>query len=86
VSWAFTLPLVMDKRMDFWPAMELSRKMVTKHWWGIFGFLILCLLVGILGLLACCVGVIVAMAVTEAALMYAYEDIFGSGTASSTSS
>jgi hypothetical protein len=77
VSWVFALPLVIDKRLDFWPAMELSRKVVTRHWWQMFGLLILCGLVTLAGLLACCVGVIVTAAVAEAALMYAYEDIFG---------
>jgi hypothetical protein len=77
VSWIFVLPLVIDKKLDFWPAMELSRKVVTKHWWAMFGLLLLCGLVAIAGLLACCVGIIVTTAVAEAAIMYAYEDIFG---------
>lgn len=77
VSWVFVLPLVMDKRLEFWPAMELSRKVVSRHWWQMFGLLILCGLVTLAGLLACCVGIIVTGAVAEAALMFAYEDIFG---------
>ena len=77
VAWAFALPLVIDKKIDFWPAMELSRKVVTKHWWLMLGFLIICGLVVLAGLLACCVGIFVTMAIAQAALMYAYEDIFG---------
>jgi len=77
VSWVFALPLVIDKKIEFWAAMELSRKVVTKHWWLMFGFLIVCGLVALLGVLACCVGVFVSAAVVEAAMMYAYEDIFG---------
>jgi len=57
--------------------MELSRKVVSKHWWLMFGFLIVCALVTLAGVLVCCVGVFVAVAIVEAALMYAYEDIFG---------
>ena len=78
VGWMFALPLIIDKKLDFWPAMELSRKVVTRHWWLLFGFVLLCVLVRLLGLLACCIGVWVAMPVTTAALLYAYEDIFGS--------
>jgi hypothetical protein len=77
VAWVFAVPLVMDKRIDFWQAMELSRKVVSKHWWVMFGFLIVCALVMLLGVLVCCVGVLVATPVIQAALMYAYEDIFG---------
>ena len=80
VSWVFVLPLVIDKKLDFWPAMELSRRVVTKHWWLMLGFLIVCGLVVLAGLLACCVGVFVTMAIAQAALMYAYEDIFGAQT------
>jgi uncharacterized protein DUF4339 len=77
VAWVFALPLVIDKKMDFWPAMELSRKVVSKHWWVMFGFLLVSILVALAGLLACCVGVFVSMAIIGVALMYAYEDVFG---------
>jgi hypothetical protein len=80
VGWIFAVPLVMDKKIEFWPAMELSRKVVSKHWWLMFGFLIVCGLVTLAGVIACCVGVFVSIAIVEAALMYAYEDIFGAQT------
>ncbi len=35
VAWVFTLPLIADKRMEFWSAMELSRKVVTRVWFQI---------------------------------------------------
>jgi len=78
VCWMFTLPLVIDKKMEFWPAMGLSRKMVNKHWWGIFGFLIVCCLINLGGILLCCVGAFFTAAIVFAALTLAYEDIFGS--------
>ncbi len=77
VCWVFAVPLVMDKKIDFWPAMELSRKVVTKHWWLMFGFLIVCALVTLAGVVACCVGVFVSVAIVQAAMMCVYEDIFG---------
>ena len=81
VSWVFTLALVIDKRLDFWPAMELSRKVVTKHWWLIFGLLIVNGLICLLGVLCCVIGVFVALPVMFASMMYAYEDIFGTNPA-----
>jgi|WetSurMetagenome_2_1015567.scaffolds.fasta_scaffold02883_3 hypothetical protein len=77
VSWIFSVALVMDRNMDFWPAMELSRKVVSKHWWLAFGLAIVIGLIAILGLLACFIGILVTIAIAEASLMYAYEDIFG---------
>ncbi len=76
VSWIFVLPLIIDRQMDFWPAMEASRKMVGKHWWSVFGLLVVCGLVNILGLLACCVGVFFSAPIAFGAMMYAYETIF----------
>jgi hypothetical protein len=37
VSWYYAMPLIADKRMAFWPAMSLSKKVVGKHWWSNFG-------------------------------------------------
>jgi len=76
-AWMFTLPLVMDKKLDFWSAMELSRKVVTKHWFKLLGFGIVLMLLEFAGMLALVVGVFVMSPLVLAALMYAYEDIFG---------
>ncbi len=32
IAWTFALPLLADKRLEFWSAMELSRKVVTRVW------------------------------------------------------
>jgi len=39
VAYAFTVPLIVDKNMDVWEAMELSRKTVTKHWFKVAGLM-----------------------------------------------
>jgi hypothetical protein len=75
-SWVFTLPLVIDRGMDFWSAMELSRKVVAKHWWKMFGFMIVLGLLGVAGVLACVVGICVTLVISQIALIYAYEKIF----------
>ena len=36
IAWWFALPLVADKRLEFWSAMELSRKVVTRVWFEVF--------------------------------------------------
>lgn len=76
VSWIFALPLVIDRNLPFWDAMELSRKMVSKHWFIVFAFLLVAGLLAVCGVLACCVGVFVTMPIASVAIMYAYEDIF----------
>ena len=59
ISWMFSLPLIIDKQMEFWPAMSASRKMVGKHWWLVFGLVVVCGLINLAGFLACCVGLFV---------------------------
>jgi hypothetical protein len=78
VCWQFFTPLIiLDKRLEFWDAMELSRKVVSKHWWHLFGFALVCGLILIAGALVCVVGVFIAIPVFRAAMVCAYEDIFG---------
>ena len=36
VAWVFVPALVADKRMEFWSAMELSRKIATRVWFPVF--------------------------------------------------
>jgi uncharacterized membrane protein len=76
INWIFTLPLIIDRRMSFWPAMQASWKMVTKHWWQIFGLFILVALLNVVGMILCCVGLLFTIPVGFGALMYAYETIF----------
>jgi serine/threonine protein kinase len=75
VAWLFALPLVIDKRLEFWPAMRISRRVITKHWWKFLGFLLALLGFNLAGVLACGIGVAITLPTSFAALMYAYEDI-----------
>jgi uncharacterized membrane protein len=77
IWWGFVPLLIIDKRLDFWPAMELSRKVVNEHWWQV-ALLMLCVLsVGLSGLLVFGVGIFLTLPLAVAASVYAYEDIFG---------
>ena len=76
INWVFALPLIMDKQMDFWTAMKTSWKMVRKHWWQVFGLMVLVGLLNVAGMLACCVGLLFTMPIGLGAWMYAYETIF----------
>ncbi len=76
VAWYFTIPLIIDRRLNFWEAMELSRKRVTKHWFLVFAFVLVSGLLGAAGIIACCIGIFVTIPIFLASLMYAYETIF----------
>jgi uncharacterized membrane protein len=77
VCWQFTLPLIIDKQMTFGTAMKTSWTMVMKHWWQLFGLFIVAGLVSILGAFGCCIGIIFTLPIAPAAVMIAYETIFG---------
>jgi hypothetical protein len=44
VAWVFSIPLVADQQLEFWSAMELSRKVVTRVWFEVLGLLLLAFL------------------------------------------
>lgn len=79
VAWSYAFPLVIDKGMDFWPALTHSRRMVTKQWWSVFGLILLAGLINLAGLLLCGVGLLASYPLGMAALAYGYERIFNGG-------
>jgi hypothetical protein len=48
IAWTFSIPLVADRRLEFWSAMELSRKVVTRVWFEVFALVLLAFLPAIL--------------------------------------
>ena len=73
-----TLVLVIDKRLDFWPAFKLSDVTISRHWGKFFGFMFVLALINVAGIMAAVVGLLVTAPITLAALIFAYEDIFAS--------
>jgi hypothetical protein len=44
IAWLFCLPLVADRGLTFWDALETSRRAATRHWFKIFALFILAFL------------------------------------------
>ncbi len=74
--WMFVPLLILDQRLDFWTAMEVSRKVVNRSWWRCFGLLLLTCLVGVSGVAFLIVGLLITMPLAVGATVYAYEDLF----------
>lgn len=77
VGYMLTTLLVIDHRMEFWQAMETSRKIVTKNWFAFFIFALLLFLVNVLGIIALGVGLLVTIPITSCAAAIAYKEIVG---------
>lgn len=77
VSYSFAHLFVIFLGYDFWPAMELSRKIISLRWWDFFGFFVLLFLINLAGLLACGIGVLFTSPLTLCIIYIAFEDIIG---------
>ena len=78
VAYSFAYVVIVDRRMEFWDALELSRKVVTRRWLGILAFAICLFLLNLIAFLATLsLGLIVTVPFTCCALVEAYADIFG---------
>jgi hypothetical protein len=73
----FTYLFIVDKQMDFWPAMQASHAVVKNDYFGFTMFLLLAFLVNVVGFFCCFVGLLVTVPATIAAITVAYKEIVG---------
>ncbi|XGB39720.1 MAG: hypothetical protein LVT47_02005 [Cyanobacteria bacterium LVE1205-1] len=77
VAYAFAVALVLEKRLEFWDALEASRKIISKEWFSFFWLFILIGLLNFAGLLAFGVGLLVTTPWSVCILAAAYKDVVG---------
>jgi hypothetical protein len=75
--WSFSFPLIIEERLEFWEAMELSRKTVQKQFWQVFALALVCVLLVAAGVVAFGIGIFLTLPLATAMYMYAYKNIFG---------
>ncbi len=52
VAYTFSYLLIVDRRVGVWQALEGSRRVVNRHWWGVFGLtLVMLFLIGVGGMI-----------------------------------
>ncbi len=77
VSYMFTTFLVIDYHMEFWQAMEISRKIISRNWFAFLLFALVLCCINLLGALAFGIGLLVTLPVTSCAVAIAYKEIVG---------
>lgn len=77
VSYLLAIPMVADRGLSPWEAMEASRQRITRQWFPALGLILLIGLVNLLGLLPCGLGLLVTVPWSYATILAAYEDQFG---------
>ena len=73
----FGLFLIVDRKMEFWPASMLSLNVVKPNFFPFLGLLVVAVLIGHIGVIACGIGIIVTMPLTVCILAVAYRNVFG---------
>ncbi len=72
IMWMFVYFVMAETNLDFWPAMEYSANLTAGYRWELFCLLLACLVVYVLGMLACGVGLVVAVPVIVTAIALSY--------------
>ncbi len=75
VGYTFTFLLIQDRKLEFWCAMEVSRRVITAQWWRMFGLVIVAGFLACLGVIGLLVGIFVTLPILFGAIVYAYEDL-----------
>lgn len=73
VSWSMTYALVIDQGLNFWSALEVSRRVVGRQWFRVFIVQLVIGFITCLGLLLLLVGVIFTLPLPLAANTAIYE-------------
>lgn len=77
VAYLFTSVLILDHKIDFWPAMEVSRRVVTANWFMMFLLVIVAAILSALGTVLLIIGVVLTAPYFYAVFAAAYEQLVG---------
>jgi hypothetical protein len=76
VGYVFVLPLIVDKQMTAWNAMELSRTTVQRSWFAVCGLLLAAGMLIFVSAAALGFGLVLTLPLCTGALAFAYQDLF----------
>ncbi|NIB41660.1 hypothetical protein HBA55_18795 [Pseudomaricurvus alkylphenolicus] len=77
VAYMFAIPLVVEKNLGPWEAMEASRKAVTKNWFTVFGIVFVTWLAVVISMIPLLIGLIWTLPWALIAFGTTYRIIFG---------
>ena len=76
-AYFLAIPLIVDRGMGPWEAMEASRKALTKRWFSVVGFYIMIMLIIFVSSIPLGIGLIWTMPMTVLAMAILYRQVFG---------
>jgi uncharacterized membrane protein len=81
IAYALAFPLLIDKNMGVWEALETSRKAISKCWFRYFGLMIVVILMLMLATIPLGIGLIWGLPLASMVLGVVYVKLFGYETA-----
>jgi hypothetical protein len=76
IAWTFTYPLILEKKLAFVPAMEVSRRVITRNWWRMLMLMVAAALLSLIGITALLIGIILTLPISLCVLACAYDSLF----------
>jgi hypothetical protein len=73
----FGLFLIVDKKMEFWPASQESINTVKANFWPFFGLSIVAGFIGSIGAIAFGIGIVFTIPIQGCILTVAYREVYG---------
>ncbi|AZZ90305.1 hypothetical protein EUZ85_06060 [Hahella sp. KA22] len=77
VSYYLALPLVVEKDLSIWQALEASRKAITKRWFAVLGLFLLLGLINFVAMIPLGIGLIWTIPMSMICYGALYRNIFG---------
>jgi uncharacterized membrane protein len=69
-------PLILEKKLAFVPAMEVSRRVITRNWWRMLLLMLAAALFSLMGIAALFIGIILTLPISLCVLTCAYDSLF----------
>jgi hypothetical protein len=76
-AYMLALPLVIEKNLGPWEALEASRKAITHRWFGVFGLFLLMSVIAFVAAIPLGIGLIWALPFMLIAMGIVYRNMFG---------
>ena len=77
VAYLLAIPLVVERGLSPWQALEASRKAITQHWFKVFGLFLLLGLIVMVSAIPLGIGLVWSIPLMVVAMGVLYRTIFG---------
>lgn len=77
VAYLLVVPLIIDRDLGVWEAMEASRRAISKRWFSVFGLYLLLMVIVLVSMIPLGIGLIWSMPLMAVSFMVMYRKMFG---------